>query len=399
MQEKQQMIIEAFKKRAESISSYTVKDDRIRFTQARPDGNFALSGFDHSDWQDIKLPFTWDTRDDAWFRKKIVVPEHIEDIPVEGSQLRIRGRSVWDNPVLNMHTVVYLDGKESVTADNYMDFSFIHRVPGRVKTADEHVLAIHTRGKEGVVAFFSALPLIEVHFSNIDTIVFELESFAQELIYAQSLPRGQQVTARALKGVTFQKIMEAGADQLLDMIKDIRRRMARLKKEAKKYTVHLIGHAHIDMNWLWPMEETVDVCKNTFTTVDSLMERYKDFRFSQSQAYTYQKIEQEYPRLFERIKQRYEQGRWDITASSWVEMDLNLSNEEAIVRQILMAKKYIGDKFGFDPRVFWAPDTFGHPWSMPQILKKCGIDYYYFMRASKREHDLFWWEGRTGPGC
>ncbi|MBA7567285.1 hypothetical protein ES708_08994 [subsurface metagenome] len=73
-----------------------------------------------------------------------------------------------------------------------------------------------------------------------------------------------------------------------------------------------------------------------------------------------------------------------------------MANGEAIIRQILYGKKYIKEKFGFEPEVFWSPDTFGHPWTIPQILKKSGIDYFYFMRASKKEQDLFWWQGSDG---
>jgi len=396
MFKKQNQIINAFKTRAEKISSYTVRDNKIKFTQRKPEGDYKGLKFDDTGWEEIELPFNWDTKNDAWFRKELVVPEEIEGISVEGSDLKIRGRSVWANPVLNIHTVLYIDGKEALTADNYMDFSFRQEVSTKVKAGEEHIIAIHTEGKEGVVAFYSALPLIEIHYSEVDKVAFELQSFVEELRYAQSLPKGRQLLEKAVKGIESETIEAISFNEILKVVNDIRKKISPLKKEAKKYNVHLIGHAHIDMNWLWPMEETIDVCKNTFTTVNSLMDRYKDFCFSQSQAFTYSKVEEKYPELFNSIKERYKEGRWNITASSWVELDLNLSNEEAIVRQILYAKKYIEEKFNYNPRVFWAPDTFGHPWSMPQILKKSGIDYYYFMRASRREHDLFWWEAPDG---
>jgi len=182
----------------------------------------------------------------------------------------------------------------------------------------------------------------------------------------------------------------------LKVIKSIRDELVGLEPEAKKYKVKLIGHAHIDMNWLWPMDETEDVVKDTFNTVLDLMEKYPELHFSQSQAYTYKLAEERFPEIFKRIGQKVKEGKWDITASTWVELDLNMSYGESIVRQILYSKRYIKEKFDFEPEIFWAPDTFGHPWSMPQILKKSGLKFYYFMRASYKDDDLFWWQGLDG---
>ena len=171
--------------------------------------------------------------------------------------------------------------------------------------------------------------------------------------------------------------------------------LAPFAEEAKAYTAHLVAHSHIDMNWLWPMAETVDVCKRDFAAMDGLMARYPEFRFSQSQAATYRVIEQEQPELFERMRARIASGAWDVTANTWVEGDLNTASGEALVRQLLHARRYLDEKFGVAPLICWEPDTFGHPATMPQILAKSGIRYYYFCRAGKR-HPLFWWEGIDG---
>ncbi|MDP2990948.1 MAG: glycoside hydrolase family 38 C-terminal domain-containing protein, partial [Kiritimatiellota bacterium] len=77
------------------------------------------------------------------------------------------------------------------------------------------------------------------------------------------------------------------------------------------------------------------------------------------------------------------------------EGDFNMAGGEAIVRQILHAKRYIADRFGVEPRICWQPDIYGHPTNMPQVLKKAGIDYYYFTRCSFGKR-VFWWEGPDG---
>ncbi|MDH7602272.1 MAG: glycoside hydrolase family 38 C-terminal domain-containing protein [Armatimonadota bacterium] len=162
-----------------------------------------------------------------------------------------------------------------------------------------------------------------------------------------------------------------------------------------KLTVHLAGHAHIDMNWLWLWPETIDVCKNTFSTAMNLMNEFPEFIFSQSQAVTYLAMQENHPDVFARIKEAVKKGQWEITASTWTEGDLNMSSGEAIVRSILYAKRYIREQFGFEPVVCWEPDTFGHPWTMPQILVKSGLKYYYHMRCSGPA-PVHWWQGPDG---
>ena len=50
----------------------------------------------------------------------------------------------------------------------------------------------------------------------------------------------------------------------------------------KENVCFMVGHAHIDAAWLWPVSETVEVCRSTFSSVLQLMEKYPRFCFSQS---------------------------------------------------------------------------------------------------------------------
>jgi alpha-mannosidase len=171
-----------------------------------------------------------------------------------------------------------------------------------------------------------------------------------------------------------------------------------ISKIAKEFTIHYIGHAHIDMNWLWPWQETVDVCYKTFTTVNKLMDEHPEFRFSQSQTSVYKAMEDYSPETFKLIQEKVKNGQWEVTANTWVEGDKNLASGEALVRQILYTKRYFKDKFGipYDTiKIDWEPDTFGHAWTYPQILKKAGIKRYYFCRAGKG-YRLFWWQAPDG---
>lgn len=195
--------------------------------------------------------------------------------------------------------------------------------------------------------------------------------------------------------VNSEKVFERKPSAIINEIEKIRAELSILSDRAEEFRVHLVAHAHIDMNWLWPWKDTVDTIKNTFGSMIKLMDEHPDFHFSQSQAVTYKVVEENFPKLFEAIKRYVKKGTWDVTASMWTETDLNMVGTEALVRQFLEAKRYVQEKFRFKPNVCWEPDTFGHVWTLPQILRKTGSRYYYFMRCGKG-HPIFWWESPDG---
>jgi len=178
--------------------------------------------------------------------------------------------------------------------------------------------------------------------------------------------------------------------------------LAPLAPTAKSYTIHCVGHAHIDMNWMWSWPETVAVTVDTFTTVLRLMDEYPEFTFSQSQASTYAILEQYRPDLLRRVATRVKQGRWEVTASHWVEGDKNLASGESLCRHLLYTRSYLRQLFGLRPEdvpIDWAPDTFGHPATMPTYLVRGGVKYTYLHRPgihTPHKPTAFWWEGPDG---
>ena len=204
----------------------------------------------------------------------------------------------------------------------------------------------------------------------------------------------QALITRALETFTS----SAPADGVAEAVKKAENVLQPIGKELKEYTIHCCGHAHIDMNWLWPWQETISTTRDTFTTVDKLMELFPEFHFSQDQASTYYGMEVYSPEIFKMIKRRIAEGRWDLTASTWVEGEKNLSSGEALVRQMLYTRRYFKERFGipYDAvKIDWEPDMFGHAFSLPGILVRGGVSRYYFCRAGQ-EPKLFWWEGQDG---
>jgi alpha-mannosidase len=167
---------------------------------------------------------------------------------------------------------------------------------------------------------------------------------------------------------------------------------------AKQYTLLCVSHAHIDMNWMWSWPETVAVTNDTFQTMFNLMGEFPNFIYSQSQASTYELIERYNPPMFEAIRKCVAEGRWEVTASQWVEGDKNMASGESISRHLLYTREYFQAKFGLAPEdveVDFEPDTFGHPATLPTILARGGVKYYYHCRGSRGPH-LYWWIGPDG---
>jgi alpha-mannosidase len=162
-----------------------------------------------------------------------------------------------------------------------------------------------------------------------------------------------------------------------------------------------IGHAHIDLGWLWPIRETHRKGARTFATVLANMERYPDYVFGASQPQLLQWIKDEHPELYAKLKQKAQEGRFEPQGAMWVEADTNLTGSEALVRQILYGKRFWQDEFGIEMRYLWLPDVFGYSAALPQILKKSGVDYFMTQKMSwnqvnKFPHHSFHWQGIDG---
>ena len=165
--------------------------------------------------------------------------------------------------------------------------------------------------------------------------------------------------------------------------------------------VNCIGHTHIDVAWLWTYAQTREKSQRSFATVLKLMEEYPEYLFMSSQPQLYKYVEQEAPELFERIRERIREGRWEAEGAMWLEADCNLISGESMVRQILYGKRYMQQKLGVDSRVLWLPDVFGYSAALPQILKKSGVDSFVTSKISWNEtnclpYDTFWWVGIDG---
>jgi alpha-mannosidase len=179
-------------------------------------------------------------------------------------------------------------------------------------------------------------------------------------------------------------------------------RLGRIKEEYPPLgRLALTGHAHLDLAWLWPLEETRRKARRTFASVLDLMDRYEDFTFNQSSAQIYEWIERDAPELFERVRERVAEERWEPVGGSWVEADCQIPSGESFVRQLLYGQRYFEERFGRRSTVAWFPDTFGYSPGLPQLLRGAGLPGFFTYKLNWSEtndfpHDLLVWEGIDG---
>ena len=143
-----------------------------------------------------------------------------------------------------------------------------------------------------------------------------------------------------------------------------------------------VGHAHLDLAWLWPIRESKRKAVRTFATALRNMEKYPDYCFGQSQPQQFKWIKDEQPELYTEIKQRIAEGRLEPQGGMWVEADTNTTGGESLIRQMIYGKAFFKEEFDKDIKVLWLPDVFGYSSALPQILKKCGIDYFMTIKLS-----------------
>lgn len=166
---------------------------------------------------------------------------------------------------------------------------------------------------------------------------------------------------------------------------------------ASKPTVYIVPQSHIDVVWLWRYDpETIHrCCKPTFTRATDNLAQFPEYTFNQSQVPLYEATERYYPQLFKKIEQYIREGRWEIVGGMYVEAEGGEPCGEALVRQCVLGKRYFHEKFGVDVTTGWQQDAWSHPWQLPQILSKSGINSYMFLRG-KKDEDLFWWQSPDG---
>lgn len=179
---------------------------------------------------------------------------------------------------------------------------------------------------------------------------------------------------------------EQPVEELMESVKCARKELLpylQCKNGATAPRFHAIGHAHIDLAWLWPLEETERKCARTMGAQIRHMEEYPQYKMILSQPFLYELIETHYPELYREILKKIESGQLIPEGGMWVEADTNLPCGESLIRQFLYGKEYFRNKLNVESSLLWLPDVFGYSAALPQIMKGCGITHF-------TTHKIFW---------
>jgi alpha-mannosidase len=395
-----------------TTDSYEATLDRLQSLTALPLAEWRFHAgvphpeepsLDDSGWETVKVGDKWSSGSRV-LRRWIEIPQKINGYAVQGARakLDLRFDFYWNNkgPVT---IAVFSNGSLVSRGDDDMQQPI--PLTESAQPGQKFLIAVRIDAPDVETEFHHAHLSIEPPANRPDPAMLRVEILAARPMiaaYEEGRAERQQQLDAAVKAIDFSpldKNDQAGFDASL--------RIAQVKLQSlnpwlKQFTVRAVGNSHIDMAWLWPWTETVEVVRNTFQSVLDLMREYPDFKFTMSSARTYEWMQEKYPDMFEQIKQRVKEGRWEVIGGMWVEPDLNMPDGESLVRQILVGKRYFLQNFGADIKIGWNPDSFGYNWQLPQIYKKSDIDYFVTSKLlwatdyTKFPYRLFWWEAPDG---
>src|SRR3984893_15111107 len=335
------------------------------------------------------------------FRRWIQVPEKINGYATQGAQvsldLRFRSREGLRITVFSNGAILYRGSDDDILPMLLTE----NAQPGQKFLVAARVVA----GDDVQAEFVRSELTIRPPKTRPDPAFLRSELLSARPIiaaYKEGKTERQQQLDAALKAIDFSPLDrgdQAGFDASL---KQAHAKLEAIKPWLQQFNIRIVGNSHIDMAWLWPWTETVEVVRNTFQSVLDLMREYPDFKFTMSSARTYEWMQEKYPDLFQQIEKRVKEGRWEVIGGMWVEPDLNMPDGESLVRQILVGKRYFQKNFGVDVKIGWNPDSFGYNWQLPQIYKKSGMDYFVTQKLlwahefTTFPYKLFWWQAPDG---
>jgi len=255
---------------------------------------------------------------------------------------------------------------------------------------------------EGRVALAEIVTIRE----DIRQLYYDLETLRDWLLTEQSAPGEALVRLREELVEATRELddAETGAGFSPATIAALRARLAPWFAEpAPKppLVVHAIGHAHLDLAWLWPVRETIRKGARTFASALYNIGRHPEYVFGCSQPQLFAWMKEFHPALYSKIKDAVRAGRIEPQGTFWVEPDCSMPSGESFVRQVLHGAKFFREEFGVVPNYCWQPDVFGYHGQLPQILRKSGHDYFMTQKLSwnavnRFGHHSFHWEGIDG---
>lgn len=370
---------------------------------------------DDSLFEPIEKGFTWQGENRyCWYKGEYTVPAELE------------GKPLFIKPKMEGYeAMLWVDGRVSGTfatkivytghGNHYCDMIKMNPKAGeKINIAIEYYGGHHCIGCQP----FEVAPIKNYNFKyegadicvknyEIQDFYFDLQALNQmaEALPDDSFRKGEIINCLyevhnnvyySIDNVDWDTFMES-----LRKVAPLMKQVLSVKNPESAPEAGIIGHSHMDTAWLWHIGETIKKCARTYSNALSLMEQYPEFTFIQSSACHSNMILKHYPELFERIKEKVKEGRYEPNGGVWVECDCNITSGESIVRQFLWGQRFNRKHFGYTSNCFWLPDTFGYSAAIPQIMKGCSVDYFLTTKISWNDtnvfpYDTFYWQGIDG---
>ena len=346
-------------------------------------------------------PFTtapdWKIKGDqhAWFYKHLVLPEE-----VKGQKLRFEvwtGNLGWNNQ-MNPQFIAYVDGKMVQGMDvNHISIPlggkceyelYLYAYAGYLSQDLKFVASVYVTDELCEKVYYDIL----LPYQQLDCLNPLTKEYADILEYLNTATN--KIDLRVAPNGDFRESLKAAEEYLETEF------YGKYCHTTEK-SVITVGHTHIDCAWKWTFAQTREKVQRSFSNMLTNMQAFPEFIFMQSQPLLYQFTKEEAPELYEQIKEKIKEGRWEPEGAMWVEPDCNLPSGESFVRQLLYGKQFFRDEFGVESKVFWEPDVFGYSAALPQILRKSGVEYFVTSKLGWNEknrfpYDIFKWRGIDG---
>ncbi|MGK7941910.1 MAG: alpha-mannosidase [Crocosphaera sp.] len=337
---------------------------------------------------------TWEAgRKVKWLVQKFIIPQQLKGYALQGLFLRL-SLAWWAEKA-----EIFVNGK-LVQAGDLFDSSARILLTSSAKIGQEIIVCLRlVSPSHDIGALMRSQLIYESDYNSIDPgfIADEISILNQYISTFKT--KNSSFLEKTINQINWNYVDDA--NKFNSELSKIRQQLQPLSELIKKRHFNIVGHAHLDMAWLWTVEETWDVAERTFSSVINLQKEFNDLTFCHTTPVIYEWIEKNRPELFKQIQASYKAGTWEVLGGMWVEPDVNLVSGESIVRQLLYGQKYIKEKFGNITEVAWLPDSFGFCLQLPQIFKEGGINYFvtgklHWNDSFKFPHGAFWWQSLDG---
>lgn len=368
--------------------------------------------FDDSQWKVSALNENL-IIDSCWFRKVIEVPKYVAGVPVHGSVKFLtsiddygymwingeaKGKFPWDGE--------FLLGNDVKPGDKFVIVIKAINTGGPLRIIRAKLNIANETSVQALVKNLSLSLRVGQKLLSFDTYQTNAHvkvdpGIDKSIFKKEEKEKLQKLLQETALRVNIDALANGDTVQFIKSVDEIKKDLKPVSEFAKNFTLQFAANAHIDAAWLWRKKETEEVCKRTFSAVMNMFKARTDFTYTQSAAAYYEWMQKDYPDLFAQIKEKVNEGRWEIAGGMWVEPDCNLPSGDSWMRQLLYAQDYFQNNLGKRAKIGWNPDSFGYNWNLPQFMLKGGLDAFITQKIGWNDtnvfpYRVFWWESPDG---